>query len=213
MIVKQFQFNHFGQNTYVIHDESTLQSAVIDPGCFFDIEKQELKSYILTNNLQLEAIIFTHCHLDHAFGAAFIKQEYPHISIYAHKEENFFIQDAIGQGLRFGISMEQPPPITHFISDGSIIEIGNSKLYAIHVPGHSKGSLCYYNAEEHFLIAGDVLFAGSIGRSDLPGGSHETLVQGIISKLLILPEHTVVYSGHGPATTIGKEKTSNPFLQ
>jgi len=213
MIITHFQFNHFGQNTYVIHDETTLQCAVVDPGCFFDIEKQELKSYILTNKLQLEAIIFTHCHLDHAFGAAFVKQEFPHISVYGHKEENFFIQDAIGQGLRFGISMEQPPSITHYISDGSIIEIGKSKLYAIHVPGHSKGSLCYYNAENNFLIAGDVLFAGSIGRSDLPGGSHETLVQGIISKLLILPEQTVVYSGHGPATTIGKEKTSNPFLQ
>ncbi len=213
MIVTQFQFNHFGQNTYVIHDTKTLQSAVIDPGCFFEQEKQELKSHIISNNLQLEAIIYTHCHLDHVFGAAYIKKEFPNVVTYAHKEENFFIQDAIGQGLRFGISMEQPPAINKFISDGSIIEIGSSKLYAIHVPGHSKGSLCFYNAEKSIIFVGDVLFAGSVGRSDLPGGSHELLIQGITSKLLVLPEETIVYSGHGPATTIGEEKRSNPFLQ
>lgn len=213
MDIKTFQFNHFGQNTYVISCSSTHKAAIIDAGCFFDIEKQELANFIKTGSLEASALVFTHCHLDHAFGAAFIKQEFPAITIYGHKEEMFFITDAIGQGLRFGINMEQPPKITHFITDGSIVKIGDVKLYAIHVPGHSAGSLCYYHAESKSLFAGDVLFAGSIGRSDLPGGSHETLISGIQSKLLILPDDTTVYSGHGPTTTIGAEKRTNPFLQ
>jgi len=212
MEIKTFVFNHFGQNTYMIIDDVEKKCAVVDPGCFFDNEKEELKAYIIDNGLTLEKIIFTHCHLDHAFGAAFLYKEFPVSEIVGHKEEKLFIDDAINQSLRFGIRMEQPPSITNYITEGAIIKVGSIPFFAIHVPGHSKGSLCYYNADNKVIIVGDVLFSGSVGRSDLVGGDHNTLINGIKSKLMVLPEDTVVYSGHGPSTTIGTEKFSNSYL-
>jgi glyoxylase-like metal-dependent hydrolase (beta-lactamase superfamily II) len=213
MLIHTFQFNHFYQNTYIITDPETLQSAVIDPGCFFDTEKQKMESYISDNNYTLNSILYTHCHLDHVFGAAFVYKTYPNIPIYGHKEEKAFIDNAIAQSIRYGISMEQPPGITNYVTEGSTIQIGNMTLYAIHVPGHSKGSLCYYYPTDNVLFSGDALFAGSIGRSDLPGGNHETLIENISTKLLALPGETIVYPGHGEPTTIQAEKESNPFLQ
>ncbi|MDA3882848.1 MAG: MBL fold metallo-hydrolase [Bacteroidales bacterium] len=213
MHIQTFQFNHFYQNTYVITDSDTRQSAIIDPGCFFEAEKQKLISFITDNNYTLNTILYTHCHLDHVFGAACIYEKFPNIPIYGHKDENPFIDNAISQSIRYGISMDQPPSITNYISEGSAIQLGNSTLYAIHVPGHSKGSICYYYPQDNILFSGDALFAGSIGRSDLPGGNHETLIENISTKLLPLPGETIVYPGHGEPTTIQIEKESNPFLQ
>lgn len=212
MQIQTFVFNHFGQNTYLVIDEQTKECVVIDPGCFFDEEKQKLISYIQTNKYILTKIVFTHCHLDHAFGARSIANAFPNIGIYAHKNESVFIDDAINQSLRFGITMEQPPKITNYVSDGDIVEIGSHKFFAIHVPGHSPGSICYYNAEHKVIFCGDVLFAGSIGRSDLPGGNHEQLIEGITKKLMILPDDVTVYSGHGPTTSILVERDTNPYF-
>ena len=212
MQIQTFIFNHFGQNTYVIVDETSKFCAVIDPGCFFDEEKNTLKNFIVSNGFSLQAILFTHCHLDHAFGAHFIAKEFPHIPVYGHKNESLFIDDAINQSLRFGIRMEQPPKITNFVHDGDVISIGAIKLFALHIPGHSPGSICYYSANDHVVFCGDVLFAGSVGRSDLPGGNHDTLISGITLKLMVLPDETVVYSGHGPSTTIKVERDTNPYF-
>lgn len=212
MQIQTFTFNHFGENTYLIIDNATNSCAVIDPGCFFDEEKNKLKNFIVANNLTLQKILFTHCHLDHAFGAHFIWTEFKNIEVCAHKNEKLFIDDAINQSLRFGIKMEQPPKISHYINHGDVISVGNLNLVAIHVPGHSSGSICYYHADSQSLICGDVLFAGSIGRSDLPGGNQQLLISGIKERLLVLPNETIVYSGHGPTTTILAEKNTNPYL-
>ncbi|MDR2963614.1 MAG: MBL fold metallo-hydrolase [Bacteroidales bacterium] len=212
MNIQTFVFNHFGENTFVVSDPSSRKCAIIDPGCFFEKEKQELKTYILSENLQVEYILFTHCHLDHAFGAKFAAETFPHAQIAAHKNEEVFINDALNQSLRFGINMEQPPHLTHYIEDGEVISIGNIALQAIFVPGHSPGGLCFYSVADSVLFAGDVLFSGSVGRSDLLGGNHSTLIAGIEEKLLTLPGKTVVYCGHGPATTIETERNSNPYL-
>ena len=212
MLIKTFVFNHFGENTYVVSDENSRKCAIIDPGCFFEQEKQELKNYILNENLQVESILFTHCHLDHAFGANFIATEFPQAKICAHKNEEVFITEALNQSLRFGINMEQPPHITHYVNDSEIIHIGGIKLQAIFIPGHSAGSLCFYSAKDNILFSGDVLFQSSIGRSDLLGGNHNLLIEGITKKLLNLPNETVVYCGHGPTTTIKNERETNPFF-
>lgn len=212
MQIQTFVFNHFGQNTYLIIDETTSNCAIVDPGCFFDEEKQKIKNFIKDKNLTLEKILFTHCHLDHAFGAKFISKEFNPIPVFAHKNESIFIEDAINQSLRFGISMEQPPKITNFVNDGDEVSVGSLSFKAIHVPGHSPGSICYYNAPNNVIFCGDVLFNGSIGRSDLPGGNHQQLISGIKEKLMPLPDNTIVYSGHGPTTTIKIERDTNPHL-
>lgn len=213
MKIKTFVFNHFGENTYVVIDESTKKCAIIDPGCFFDQEKQELKNFILSEKLHVECVLFTHCHLDHAFGARFVAQEFPLAEIRAHKNEQILIDDALNQGLRYGINMEQPPHITHYINGGDVIHIGEIELQAIFVPGHSPGGLCFYSAKEGVLFSGDVLFQNSIGRSDFAGGNHDLLVEGIAQKLLCLPDETVVYCGHGHTTTIKSERENNDFLR
>lgn len=213
MKIKTFVFNHFGENTYVVSDESTKKCAIIDPGCFFDQEKQELKNFILSENLQVECILFTHCHLDHAFGARFATQEFPQAEICAHKNEQIFIDDALNQGLRYGINMEQPPHITRYINEDDVIRIGEIELQVIFVPGHSPGGLCFYSAKEDILFSGDVLFQNSVGRSDLIGGNHDLLIEGIVQHLLCLPNETVVYCGHGHTTTIKNERETNNFLR
>lgn len=210
--IKTFVFNHFSQNTYLIYDD-TKEAVLIDPGCFFDPEKEELAKFINDNDLQLKKVLYTHCHLDHAFGANFIGKTFKGLEFIAHKEENIFIDDAINQSLRFGIKMEQPPELTSFINEDDSVTFGNSVFKALHVPGHSPGSICYVNETDKYVLVGDVLFSGSIGRTDLPGGNQDSLISGIKTKLFALPDNFVAYSGHGPATTIGAEKASNPFLR
>lgn len=211
LTVKKFVFNPFGQNTYLIYDESN-EAVVIDPGCYFDEEKAALKDFIEYNELKLVKIVFTHCHLDHAFGSQFIHKAFPDAAVCAHKNEEFFITNYEAQAARFGITMEKPAEIDEYLDESQKLCFGNSELAIIFAPGHSPGSLCFYNAESKTVIVGDVLFQGSIGRTDLYGGNHELLINNIKSKLLTLPEETVVYSGHGNETTIGNEKNSNPFF-
>lgn len=210
--IHTFVFNHFQENTYILINNKTKTCAIVDPGCFFDEEKKQLSDFIQNNSLTVEKVLYTHCHLDHAFGANYVHHTYPNTPFYAHKDEEFFISDAINQSLRFGISMEQPPKVTHFIEDGDTLRLGDIEFKAIHVPGHSPGSICYYQKESNTLICGDVLFAGSVGRSDLPGGNHDTLIQGIMQKLMVLPDNVTVYTGHGPTTTIQIERDTNPYL-
>lgn len=212
LTIKTFSFNPFSQNTYVVSDD-TEKCIIIDPGCFFDEEKQRLSSYISSNNLKPVKVVYTHCHLDHSFGAEYIKETYPNISFEGHEAELYFIENAHHQARRFNISMEQPPKLTNFISEKDVIKFGKSELKVLHTPGHSPGSLCLYSEEDRIVFVGDVLFKGSIGRTDLDYGDYDTLLGNIKSKLMTLPEETEVYSGHGPNTTIGREKNQNPFLK
>ncbi len=211
MNFKTFVFSPFQENTFVLYDE-TGECVVIDPGNFSPNENEELDIFFKDNNLKLVHIINTHNHLDHIFGARYLVDKYG-VDIACHKEELFWIdgfKDACsGYGLNVDYDIPQPSKL---IADGDIISFGNTELQAIHVPGHSAGSLAFYNKKEAMLFCGDVLFQGSIGRHDLPGGNYQQLITGIRQKLFVLPIETRVFPGHGPETSIGEEKRTNPFF-
>jgi glyoxylase-like metal-dependent hydrolase (beta-lactamase superfamily II) len=211
MNIKCFVFNPVEENTYVLYDE-TKSCIVIDAGCYFPQEQKELVHFIDSNALSLKRIINTHSHFDHVFGNAFLNRTY-HILPEAHKDDEPYLTNIVAYAGSFGFhSGVEYQPIANYLNDGDLIEFGNTCLKAIHVPGHSPGSLCFYNEKEKVLFSGDVLFEGSVGRTDLLGGNYETLIHGITRKILTLPDETVVYPGHGNSTTIGREKQYNPYL-
>lgn len=212
MKIKKFEFNMFPVNTYVLSDE-TGEAVVIDAGCFFPEEKQKLKAYLTENGLTLKHVLNTHLHLDHIFGNPFLFQEYG-LRPEAGQQDEFWLAKAKDMARNFGFMYnEEQPALGRYICDGNVISFGNTQLTAIHVPGHSPGSMVFYCKEAGCMFCGDVLFCGSIGRSDLAGGNFDELREGICSHLFVLPSETKVYSGHGPETTIGFEKANNPFFR
>jgi glyoxylase-like metal-dependent hydrolase (beta-lactamase superfamily II) len=208
--VKKFVVNPLQENTFLLSDE-TGECVFVDPGFYFDVEKEEIKKYIADNRLTPVKIANTHCHFDHIMGVEFIRNEY-NIPFLAHPEDDFWVERAIDQGKMFGFEMEPVNPPDSFFAEKQILKFGNSEFEIIHVPGHSPGHVVFYSEKEKIIIGGDVLFYGSIGRTDLPGGDHQTLISGIKNRLFTLPDETRVYCGHGPETTLGFEKASNPFL-
>jgi len=211
MIIKTFTFNPFQENTYVLHDE-TNEAVIIDAGCFNDGEKRLIKLYFDENKLTLKRLINTHLHLDHQFGNKYIYDTFG-IAPEAGKDDEFLLLNVAAQARAFGLPInEEAQALVSYITEDQEIQFGNSSLKAIHVPGHSPGSMAFYSETDGVLFAGDVLFQGSIGRTDLVKGDHATLISSITKKLLPLPDSTVVYCGHGPTTTIGNEKKSNPYL-
>lgn len=208
--VEKFVVNQLGENSFILSDE-TGECIFIDPGFYFDEEHQEVKDYISANKLTPVKITNTHCHFDHIMGVEFVRNHYK-IPFQAHKEDAFWVENASEQALRFGLEVNKVSPIDDFLVEKEFVEFGNSKLEIIHVPGHAPGHVVFYSKDDKLLIAGDVLFYGSIGRTDLPGGNYETLISNIKNKLFVLPDDTKVYCGHGPETTLGFEKTTNPFL-
>lgn len=208
--VEKFVVNPLGENSFILSDE-TGECIFVDPGFFYEEEHKEIKVYIKENNLTPVKITNTHCHFDHIMGVEFVRNEY-NIPFQAHAEDAFWVEKAIDQGKMFGFEMKPVAPIDNFLSENEIIEFGNSSLEIIHIPGHSPGHIVFYSKPEKILIAGDVLFYGSIGRTDLPGGNHGDLISNIRTKLFKLPNNTKVFCGHGPETTLGFEKNNNPFL-
>jgi len=208
--VQKFTFNPVQENTYVLYDE-TGECIIVDAGCYFDYEQKELTDFIEKKQLKPLKLVNTHCHLDHIFGITYCRAKYK-IPFVAHQADLFLVEGFVASGERWGIPVEPLDGPDEFIDENDVIEFGNSKLELIHVPGHAPGHLVLYCREQNFMMAGDVLFYGSIGRTDLPKGNHEQLITNIQQKLLVLPEETLVYSGHGPETSIGFEKKSNPFL-
>ena len=212
MKIKTFEFNMFPVNCYVIWDD-TKEAAIIDPGCFYDEEKRKLKDFIIDKGLTVKHLLNTHLHLDHIFGNPFVLQEFG-LSAEAHQADEFWIEEAPKQSRMFGFQLKEAPvPLGKYLHDGDLIQFGNTTLEAIHVPGHSPGSLVYYSKADSCLFSGDVLFQGSIGRADLAGGNFDELIDNICSRLFVLPNDTVVYPGHGAPTTIGTEKADNPFFR
>lgn len=210
--VKIFVFNPFMENTLVVYDDHTREAAIVDCGCLYDTERNELKKFIADNNLVIKYLLNTHLHLDHQFGNAWAAAEYGVLPL-AHRNDEKLIDNLPSQAMLFGIpDSVDAQPLGGYIAEGDEIIIGSSKLKAIFVPGHSAGSLCFYSASDGILIVGDVLFAGSIGRTDLPGGDFDLLTNGIREKLFTLPLDTKVYPGHGPTTSIDREIHSNPFF-
>lgn len=208
--VEKFRVNPLGENSLVLSDESG-ECIFIDPGFYYQEEHDEIRDYIRENKLTPVKIVNTHCHFDHIMGVDFVRNEYG-IPFLAHPDDAFWVERAVEQGAMFGFDIEPVKAIDKFIQEGEIVRFGNTEMEVIHVPGHSPGHIVFYNHSESFLIAGDVLFYGSIGRTDLPGGNYQQLIDGIKTKLFALPGETKVYCGHGPETTIAFEKSSNPFL-
>ena len=212
MKIKKFEFNMFPVNCYVLSDE-TGEAAIIDAGCFYDEEKQMLKQYIEAHGLKVKRLLNTHLHLDHIFGNPFILREYG-LKAEANQADEFWLEQAPAHARSFGFQIpEKPAPLGKYICDGDSITFGNTTLEAIHVPGHSPGSIVFYNKVDGCLFSGDVLFQGSIGRADLTGGNFDELRECICSRLFVLPPETIVHPGHGPSTTIGEEKANNPFFR
>ena len=212
MNVAIFQFSLFGINTYVVYDPDTKDCAVVDPGMLGQQEEKAMTDFISGNGLKVTHVINTHLHIDHAVGNNFIRQTY-NAPVLAHKADEPLGERMQQQAYMFGINENfKEVEISEYLYDNETIRIGNGELSVICVPGHSQGSVALYDKADGFLIAGDALFKGSIGRTDLPGGNHAQLIKSITDRLLSLPDETVVYPGHGPATTIGEEKRHNPFL-
>ena len=206
-----FTFNPFQENTYILYDD-TRECVIFDPGCYENSEKLELDNFIAANNLKPVRLINTHCHIDHVFGNAFVAKRYG-LELEIHKGELPVLKSCARVGEMYGIPYPEESPLPgKYIEEGEVISFGNSELEAIFTPGHSPASLSFFCREEKILIAGDVLFRESIGRTDLPGGDHATLIKSIKEKLLPLGDDVKVYPGHGPETTIGWEKVRNPFL-
>ncbi len=209
--IEIMEFNPFRENTYIVYDE-TKEAVIIDPGCNSSEEKKHLTTFIENNNLKPVKLLNTHGHIDHILGNSFVKEKY-NLPLEAHIGDEFLIVDARNYGSAMGISMpDDAPLIDKYLTEEDTIKFGNSVLNILHVPGHSPGSLVFYNEEAKILICGDVLFNDSIGRTDLPGGDYDLLAKGIKEKIFTLDKNIVVYPGHGPSTSIDKEKKYNPFL-
>ena len=210
--VAKFGFYMFGINTYVVYDPENKECAIIDPGMSQKREFEALEKFINKEGLKVTHLINTHLHIDHAISDQWIKEKYG-VTVEAHADDAPLGKYLAMQAQNFGIPGEYVAvEIGHELKEGDIINIGNGELKVLHVPGHSPGSICLYDKEDGFVIVGDALFEGSIGRTDLPGGNHRQLVEAIKNKLLTLPKDPVVFSGHGNATTIGREWDSNPYL-
>ena len=207
---KVFTFNPVQENTYVLFNEKK-ECAIIDPGCYYDDEKDELFNYIVKMDFRPRMLLNTHCHLDHVFGNKFVAEKFD-LRLQLHKNEKLVLDFAPKSGLMYNLPFDNYNGEFIFLKEGDTVVLGEDELKVIEAPGHSPGHICFYCAKQNFIISGDVLFNRSIGRTDLPGGDHEMLLKNIREKLFVLPDETKVYSGHGSMTTIGEEKKYNPFL-
>jgi glyoxylase-like metal-dependent hydrolase (beta-lactamase superfamily II) len=207
--VKSFTFNPFEENTYVVYDE-TKEAVIIDPGCGDSGEEQELARFISKENLAVKALLNTHGHIDHVLGNYFVKSRY-HVPFQMHAVEVPVLRAVKSYASNYGFPGYQEVLPDETLSEGDLVKVGNSTLRVLFLPGHSPGHVGFYAEAEKILLAGDVLFYRSIGRTDLPGGNMETLLASIHQELFELPDDVAVYAGHGPVTTLGEEKISNPF--
>lgn len=210
--IQGFTFNIFGENTYVIWDPVSLEAAVIDPGMSNPGEEAIIDDFITAKKLSIEAILLTHIHIDHIFGVGHVKGKY-NAPLSANQADEFLGQRCLEQARIFHLPVS-PSPVTidRPIEDGAVLQLGTWEIHALHAPGHSPGSLLYHIPSAGILLTGDVLFQGSIGRTDLPGGDYGQLIGSIHSKIAGLPPSTIIYPGHGPKTTIADELRTNPYI-
>ena len=212
MEIHQITFNTFQENTFILWDNTT-DCIIIDPGCYERNEELELVDFINKNNLNPVKLINTHCHIDHILGNKFVSEKWD-LELYMNKIDLPLLEGAGDIAKMYGFKNYKGSPYPkHYLEEGDILEFGEGKLEILFTPGHAPGHICLFNKEEGFIVSGDVLFNGSIGRTDLPGGDFDTLIESIKTKLMTLQDETIVYCGHGPSTSIGRERLSNPFLQ
>lgn len=212
MTISGFTFNAFSENTYLLVDEATQQCAIVDPGCYDPAEQQALRDYLDLQGWQVTLLLNTHCHIDHVFGNQFVIDTY-NVPFLIHQDDLATLHAVPAYAPNYGFPNYHPAEPTGFLTHGQVVRLGETELEVRFAPGHAPGHVVFYHAPTHTLIGGDVLFRGSIGRTDLPGGDHDTLISSIKTQLLTLPDDVAVYPGHGPATTIGEERRTNPFLQ
>lgn len=207
--IQNFVFNPFSENTYVLSDESK-ECAIIDPGCSDASERTTLLNYIKEKELKPVVLLNTHCHIDHVLGNNLISSTFD-LPVTLCKKDLETYKAVVAYAPSYGFPDYKEVEELSFIDEGDIVSFGNSELETLFVPGHSAGHVAFVQKEERICFSGDVLFNSSIGRTDLPGGDFETLIQSIHQKLFTLDDNMTVYSGHGETTTIGKEKSTNPF--
>ncbi len=210
LTVKRFIFNPIQENTYVVYNGKDA-CAVIDPGCYFPEEKQSLAFWLKESSLHPNVLLNTHCHLDHVFGNKWVAEHY-HLELQIGEKELWTFRFAPESGARWSMPFENYTGNIIFLKEGDHIQLGEDSLEVLFTPGHSVGHIVFYNRKQGFVIGGDLLFRLGIGRSDLPGGDAALLLESIRQKLMVLPDDTIVYPGHGEPTTIGFEKENNPFL-
>ena len=210
--LQKYTFNPFQENTYIVWDEKTKESIIVDPGCFNEIEENEIVTFISDHSLIVKYLINTHCHIDHVLGNKFIKEKYS-CKFYAPELDIPLLENVVDQANMFGIEINPSPLPDEYITEELKLKIGNSYLNFLFTPGHTPGEYCIIFDNEKLCISGDVLFLEGIGRTDLWGGNYETLLQSIRNKLFTLKDEFLVYPGHGDKTTISYEKEHNPYLK
>lgn len=211
--VVPFTFNAFSENTYLLIDEATREAALVDPGMYARTEQDTLSRYVQDNKLTIKYILLTHAHIDHVLGNAFALRQYPGTPLLLHAADWPTLRAVASYAGPYGFAQYEASEPTGELVPGQVIELGESCLQVRFAPGHAPGHVVLYDEAGGQVIGGDVLFQGSVGRTDLPGGNHPQLLESIRRELLTLPDATVVYPGHGPATTVGAERRSNPFLR
>lgn len=207
---KVFTFNPFQENTYVLWDE-TQDAVIIDPGCYEDHEKQELVSFIDEKGLKIVKLLNTHCHVDHVLGNFFIQNKYK-VKVEAHPLEKSILAAIPAYASNYGFADYQATTIEIELNEGDQVLFGNTSLDILFLPGHAPGHIAFLDKKSNNCFLGDVLFKGSIGRTDLPGGDFDTLISSIKNKLFLLDDAITAHPGHGPSTNLGLEKRTNPFL-
>jgi hydroxyacylglutathione hydrolase len=212
IIFQKFLFNLFYENTYVVWEQESKEGMIVDPGCYNEDERKELRDYITDNKISVKFLVLTHCHLDHIFGCKFVKEEYNPL-FFSPEKDNFLLEKAGMQAELFQMEVEEIPFPDKYLNENSDLTLGNIKPKIIFTPGHTPGEYCILFEEEKVCLSGDVLFNGSIGRTDLWGGNMSTLLNSIKTGLMILDDNIKILPGHGEVSTIGHEKKYNPFLQ
>lgn len=207
--IKKFTFNPFGENTYVLFDDSK-ECVVIDPGCYEKAEQQELTAFIDSNELVVKMLLNTHCHIDHVLGNAFVKRKF-NVGLFINPIEEPLLRAVKSYASNYGFFQYEDSVADGFLTEKDVVAFGEQKLEILFVPGHSPGHIAFYDEASKILVGGDVLFENSIGRTDLPGGNFNTLINSIHEKFFTLPDDVTVYCGHGEETSIGFEKRTNPF--
>lgn len=209
--VKTFYFNDLRECCHVVYDQ-TKACVIIDPGCEKPGERQRLEKFVEENGLVPEKLLCTHGHFDHVMGNAFVTRRW-NIPTYIHPADKGQLERTAQYCQMFGISIEEPPADTTDLADGDLVRFGDSALKVLHTPGHTRGGVCFYSEPDGLLFTGDTLFAGSIGRTDLPGGDYDQLMDSLLNKVIRTGPDTRVLPGHGPETTIAQEMNTNPFLR
>jgi glyoxylase-like metal-dependent hydrolase (beta-lactamase superfamily II) len=209
--IQDFCFSAFQENTYVLYNE-LKEAIIIDPGCYTRIEEKILSDFIRKENLKPSLLLNTHCHLDHVFGNNYVSETYG-LTAHIHPNEQIVLDRLPEAADKWGVPTEAYKGPIQYIQEGEIIQFGSDSFKVLLTPGHSPGSVCFYHAEQDFMIGGDLIFKDGVGRTDLPGANPLDLIKSIRTQIFPLPDSLTIYSGHGPATTWGREKEYNPYIK